>query len=88
MKIIFLFFSVNAFSALAPFYHSVKQIEDLMNSPELATTFGVDKEITQITRTNNSLMIKSGNCSMEVKSKMINSNEPKFEFQFGKLTCL
>jgi hypothetical protein len=88
MKISLLFFSFSAMSALAPFYHSVKQMEDLMNSPELATTFGVDKEITQITRSNNFLTVKSGNCSMEVKSKIINSNEPKFEFQFGKLTCL
>jgi hypothetical protein len=88
MKIIFLFFSVNAFSALAPFYHSVKEIEDLINSPELAITFGMDKEITGIVRGQNTLTVKSKNCSVEVKSKIINSNEPKFEFQFGKLTCL
>ena len=88
MKIILLFFSFNAFSALAPFYHSVKEIEDLMNSPELAITFGMDKEITGITRGKNTLVVKSGNCSVEVKSKNIGSTEPKFEYQIGKLNCL
>ncbi len=88
MKIVLLFISFNAFSALAPYYHSVREIEDLMNSPELATTFGMDKEITSITRGQNTLTVKSKNCFVEVKSKNIGSTEPKFEYQIGKLTCL
>jgi hypothetical protein len=88
MKIILLLFSINAFSALAPYYHSVKEIEDLMNSPELATTMGMDREITAIVRGQNALTVKSKNCSVEVKSKNIGSTEPKFEYQIGKLNCL
>ena len=88
MKIIFFLFSLNAFPALAPFYHSVKEIEDLINSPELATTFGMEKQITEILRADNTLTVKSKNCSVLVKSKIINSTEPKFEFEIGKLNCL
>lgn len=75
-------------SALAPFYHSVKEIEDLMNSPELAVTLGMDKEITEIVRGQNTLTVKSKNCTVDVKSKNIGTTEPKFEYQIGKLTCL
>ena len=88
MKLFLFVFSLNAFSALAPYYHSVKEIEDLMNSPELANTLGMEREITGIARGNNTLTVKSKNCTVEVKSKIIQSTEPKFEFQVGKLNCL
>ncbi|MFI5390218.1 MAG: hypothetical protein ACHQYQ_02565 [Bacteriovoracales bacterium] len=88
MKIIFLFLSLNAFSALPPYYHSVKEIEDLMNSAELATTLGMEKEIIEISRGQNTLIVKTKDCSVEVKSKNIGNVEPKFEYQVGKLKCL
>jgi hypothetical protein len=91
-KILLLSFliSFNAFSSLAPFYHSVKEYEDLLNDPRLVSILGVGRFIQEIKKDGETITINTRECSLLVKSTLTNQEmpgAPKFKFDFGKLAC-
>lgn len=77
-------------SALAPYYHSIKEMSDLFESIELVSVLGVGRQIHQIKRKNNKIIIISENCQLDIKSTITNINKPEapiFKFEFGNLIC-
>jgi hypothetical protein len=79
-----------AHSALSPFYHSVKEVNDLLDSAELVQILGVGREVVLIKRENKKIIIKTRDCQLDVKSRIKNINTPeapKFQFSFGNLIC-
>ena len=82
--------SFNSFSALAPFYHSVKEFEDLLNDPRLASTLGVGKFVQEIKKEGETITVSTRDCFLQIKSTQMNQEAPgapKFKFEFGKLAC-
>jgi len=82
--------SFSSFSALAPFYHSVKEFKDLLNDPRLASKLGVGRFVQEIKKAGEIITVSTRDCSLEVKSTLMNHEAPgapKFKFQFGKLAC-
>lgn len=87
--LVFLFSNVS-FGALAPLYHSAKEIKDLLDEPKLAINLGVGEEIMTISRMGKKIVIKTRNCTLEVKSTIINIDRPEapeFNFEFGIPSC-
>lgn len=87
---LFSFICSNAFGALAPFYHSVKEIADLLEDPQLVNIIGVGTEIKGIIRTKDNVQVKTQDCFLDIKSTITNLDRPEapiFKFDFGKLIC-
>lgn len=75
-KIIFVFFSAillagAARAALAPFYQSSREIQDILEMRELYETFGDEREIQSIVRNKSGYEIKGENCRIQVDLKYV-----------------
>ncbi len=82
--------SSGAWSALAPYYHSAKEIADLLDDPQMVTTLGVSDFIKSIERKDSELIVKTQSCSVVVNSTIENINNPeipKFKFKIKKVHC-
>ncbi|MFZ8934794.1 MAG: hypothetical protein ACO20H_09255 [Bacteriovoracaceae bacterium] len=80
----------NAWGALAPYYHSAKEISDLLEDPQLVSTLGVSDFIKSVERKDSELVVKTQSCSVVVKSTIENINNPeapKFKFDIQKVKC-
>ncbi|GEM_PF-3529000 len=82
--------SLSSFSALAPFYHSVKEFTDLLNDPRLVSTIGVGRFVQEIKKEGEIITVSTRDCSLQIKSTLMNQEAPgapKFKFEYGKLAC-
>ena len=85
-----LVFANTGHAALAPYYHSIKEMSDLFDSPRLVSILGVGRQIHQVKREKNKIIIISENCQLDIKSTITNIERPEaplFKFEFGNLNC-
>ncbi len=77
-------------AALAPFYHSTKEISDLLDDPKLVSALGVSEFVQSIHRENGKLTVRTQRCSAEVKSTITNIDRPEapeFKYEIENIQC-